>query len=152
MNEIPDFNICWKFRPRWICFGGIIRKTGNQFPSPVFLIKFILSLWNQQFFAASSKCFDQKRWNFCEKVLIDILAETEIWTQQCQGKGKWMETMWLRYQPLITCDSRMALKSTFYSTEARSSVSSCQIYFPIVLGTTYTNFKIFSHWTRVQCS
>ena len=29
-------------------------------------------------------------------------------------------------------------------TEARDSVSYCQIYFPIVLGTTYTNFKIFS--------
>ena len=39
-------------------------------------------------------------------------AETEIWTQQWQGKGKLMETMLLRYQPLVTTNSRTALKST----------------------------------------
>ena len=39
-------------------------------------------------------------------------AETEIWTQQWQGQGKLMETMLLRYQPLVTSNSRTALKST----------------------------------------
>ena len=116
-NEILDFNIHWKLRLIWTCFGNIIRKTENQFPSPVFLIKFIQSLWNQQYFAAWPKRFTQKLWNFCEMVFIEIRAGIEIWTQQLQGKGKRMETMLLRYQPLVTCNSRTALKSAFHSTE-----------------------------------
>ena len=114
---ILDFNIHWKLRLIWTCFGNIIRKTENQFPSPVFFIKFIKSLWNQQYFAAWPKRFTQKLWNFCEMVFIEIRARIEIWTQQLQGKGKRTETMLLRYQPLVTCNSRTALKSAFHSTE-----------------------------------
>ena len=85
-------------------------------------------------------------------VFIDIRAETEISTQQWQGKGQQMETMLLRYQPLVTCYSRTALKSTFHFTEIANEWKWRQgtvfhinpIYFPVVLGTTYTNFKIFS--------
>ena len=117
MNEIIDFNIRWKFQSIWTCFGNIIRKTQNQFPSSAFLNKFILSLWNKESFTASPKRFAQKPWNFCEMVFIDIHSETEIWTQQWQGKGKQMETILLRYQPLVTYNSRTVGKSTFHSTE-----------------------------------
>ena len=117
MNRVLDFNICWMFRPIWTCFANIIRKTENQSPSPVFLIKFILSSRDQQSFPASPKRFPQKPWNFCEMIFIDNRAKTEIWTQQWQGKGKWMETMLLRYQSLVTSNSRTALKSTFHSIE-----------------------------------
>ena len=57
MNEILDFNLHCKFRSRWTYFGNIIRKKENQFPSPVLLIKFMLSLQNQQYFNCNIKTF-----------------------------------------------------------------------------------------------
>ena len=34
--------------------------------------------------------------------------------------------------------------------EARNSMSLCQIYSPIVIGATLTNFKMLSQWTHMQ--
>ena len=117
MNEILDFNLHCKFQSVWTCFGNIIRKTENRFPSPLFFMKCMLSLWHQQYFAASQKPFPQKLWNFCYMVFIEIGAGTEMLKQGCQDKRKQIETMLLRYQPSITCNPQTALKSTFDFTE-----------------------------------
>ena len=51
------------------------------------LLKFMLSLWNQQYFAASLNFFAQKPWNICEMVFIEIRAETDVSTGMA-GKAK----------------------------------------------------------------
>ena len=70
-----------------------------------------------------------------------------MWVQEWQRKRKQMGNTLLRYQK---CNSRTALKSM--EVEARDSVSSCQIYFPIVIEATHTNFKMFSQLNHMQCS
>ena len=89
------------------------------------------------------------RWFLLKSVL------KQMWAQGWQGKRKQMGSILLRYQPSVTCNFRTALKTSydFYwnceqmEVEGRSSVSLCQIYFPIVIWATHTNFKMFSQWT-----
>ena len=47
IKKILIFNIPWNFQLKWKCFGNIIiRKTKNQFLSPVFTRMFLLPLWD----------------------------------------------------------------------------------------------------------
>ena len=91
-----------------------IIKTENQFSSPVSLIKVMLLLKNELSFATPRKLFGQNVWYFCNMVLIHARAEIEIWTQGWQDKQKQMETMLLRYQPLVKCNLRAVLKKYFW--------------------------------------
>ena len=46
-------------------------------------------------------------------LLNQTRTEIDIWTQRWQGKQKQMETMLLRYQPSVTCNSRTVQKKVF---------------------------------------
>ena len=75
--------VLWKYALKWTRYLISIFTAsfnGKLISLDLFLIKFILSLWNQQYFAASTNLFVQKPWNFCEMVFFEIRAETDVST------------------------------------------------------------------------
>ena len=116
MNKILDFNLHCKFQSIWTCFGNIIRKTENYFPRLYswsslcchYGISNIL-LHHQTFLPRNPEI--SVRWFLLKSVL------KQMWAQGWQGKRKQMGSILLRYQPSVTCNFRIALKSTFDFTE-----------------------------------
>ena len=72
------------------------------------------------------------------------------------SKSKW-EALDVNRQSHVISGQHWKVLSIYWNCEwmevgTRNSVSLlCQIYFPIVIGVTHTNFKMFSQWTHMQC-
>ena len=49
----------------------------------------------------------------CQNLFLLKSVLKKTWAEGWQGKRKQMETILLRYQPSVTCNPRIALKSTF---------------------------------------
>ena len=73
--------------------------------------------------------------------------------------GRVIESKWEQFYWDINHQSRKKRAEKYFQfywncermeVEARNSVSLCQIYFPIVIGTTHISFKMFSQW--IDCS
>ena len=152
MNEILDFNLHCKCRSIWTCFGNIIRKMENLFPSAVFLI-----IMESAMFCCITK-------TFCPETL-KLLWGSFYWNpcwNRCEyrdsrvSENKWEPFYWdINYQSSVIPDQRWKVLSVSIilrkrmAMEARNSVSLSQIYFPIVLESTHTNFNMFSQWTHI---
>ena len=74
------------------------------------------------------------------------------------SESKWEAFYWdINHQSLLISGQRWKVLQFYWNcqwmeVQARNSVSLCQIYFPIVIGATHTNFKMFSQRTHMQCS
>ena len=148
MNKVLDFSLHCKFWTIWTCFGDIVRKTKNNFPRlyswsslcchyGTSNISNIL-LHHQTFFPRKPEI--SVRWFLLKSVL------KRVWAQGWQGKRKQRGTILLRYQP------SNLLKSWTNGSGSEEQCVIYQIYFPIIIGATHTNFQMFLQWTRTQFS
>ena len=113
MNEIFDFNFSCMFRSIWTCFGNIIRKTENKFSSPVFLIKFMLSLWYQQYFAAYQNFSSRNH-----EISVTWFLLKSVLKQRCEhrdariSKCKWKACYWdINHQSRVIQERRWKILS-----------------------------------------
>ena len=72
------------------------------------------------------------------------------------SENKWEPFYWdINYQSSVIPEQRWKVLSISLilrkrmAMEARNSVSLSQIYFPIVIEATHTNFNMFSQWTHI---
>ena len=86
------------------------------------------------------------------KFLWDGFYWNPCWNRYEHRDDRVSKNKWKPFHLDINHQSRAIPEQRWMKVEVRDSVSLSHIYFPIVIGATHTNFKMFSQWTSSVAS